>query len=80
MGAFGYLRHIRGIGEEKRDETGAKRDPARRWVVERTLAWLSTCRALLVRWDKKARNDRGLIRLACALLWYRRCHRKAILR
>jgi putative transposase len=29
----------------------------RRWVVERTLAWLSKCRAILVRWDKKACNS-----------------------
>jgi putative transposase len=46
-------------------------------VVERTLAWLSKCRALLVRYDKKAGNFLGLIQLACALLWYRRCRRLA---
>src|SRR4051812_19332522 len=39
--AAGYVPHIRRIGEEKLDETGQKRHPARRWVVERTLAWLS---------------------------------------
>jgi putative transposase len=44
-------------------------------VVERTLAWLQKCRAILVRYDKKAANYRGLIQLACALLWYRRLHR-----
>ena len=49
--------------------------PARRWVVERTLSWLSKCRAILVRYDKKASNYVGLIQLACALLWYRRQHR-----
>ena len=43
-----------------------------RWVVERTLAWLSKCRAILVRWDKKAANYLGLLKLACALLWFRR--------
>jgi hypothetical protein len=30
-------------------------------VVERTLAWLSKCRAILVRWDTKARNYLGLL-------------------
>jgi len=50
----GYTPHIRRIGEEKLDEHGEKRYPARRWVVERTLAWLSKCRAILVRYDKKA--------------------------
>ena len=37
----GYREHIRRIGEEKLDVSGDKRYPARRWVVERTLAWLS---------------------------------------
>jgi transposase len=44
----------------------------RRWVGERTLAWLSKCRAILVRWDKKACNYLGLLKLACALIWFRR--------
>jgi transposase len=48
--------------------------------VERTLAWLSKCRALLVRWDKKACNYLGLLNLACALLWFRRYRRLAGLR
>src|SRR5262245_931646 len=40
--AQGYLGHIRRIGEERLDPTsGEKRFPARRWVVERALAWLS---------------------------------------
>jgi len=76
----GYVAHIRRIGEEKKDEAGEKRYPARRWVVERTLAWLSKCRALLIRYDKKARNYLGLIKLACILLWYRRYHRLSLLR
>jgi putative transposase len=70
-----YVPHIRRIGEEKLDTDGVKRYPARRWVVERTLAWLSKCRALLVRYDKQAGNFLGLIQLACALLWYRRYRR-----
>ena len=67
-----YRGHIRRIGEEKLEAKGEKRYPARRWVVERTLAWLSKCRAILVRYDKKVSNYIGLIQLACALLWYRR--------
>lgn len=77
----GYVGHIRRIGEEKRDPaTGEQRFPARRWVVERTLAWLSKCRALLVRYDKHAANFLGLLQLACALLWFRRLHRLSLLR
>ena len=68
----GYTPHVRRIGEEKRDGRGRKRHPARRWVVERTLAWLSKCRAILVRYDKNPLNYLGLIQLACSLIWYRR--------
>ena len=60
-----------------RDERPSRPKPRkpRRWVVERTLAWLSKCRALLIRWDKKAANYLGLLKLACALLWFRRWRR-----
>lgn len=75
-----YVPHIRRIGEEKLDDTGEKRYPARRWVVERTLGWLSKCRAILVRYDKKGANYLGLIEVACILLWYRRQHRLSLLR
>ena len=68
----GYTPHIRRIGEEKRDQEGKKRYPARRWVVERTLAWLNKCRGILVRWEKKASNYLGMIKVACALIWGRR--------
>lgn len=77
---YDYQPHIRRIGEEKLDESGQKRRPARRWVVERTLAWLSKCRAILVRYDKKARNYLALLQLACALIWYRRWWRLRVLR
>ena len=48
---------------------------ARRWIVERTLAWLSKCRGLLVRYEKKASNHLGFLMVACSLLWYRRAVR-----
>jgi hypothetical protein len=35
------------------------------------------CRAILVRWDKKAANYLGPLKLACALLWFRRYVRLA---
>ena len=72
--AAGFIPHIRRIGEEKLDTTGEKTHPARRWVVERTLAWLSKCRAILIRYDKKPENYKGIIQLACTLLWTRRLH------
>jgi len=73
--AAGYVAHIRRIGEEKLDSAGDKTHPARRWVVERTIAWLQKCRAILIRYDKKPDNYEGLVQLACSLLWYRRLHR-----
>ena len=76
----GYRPHIRRIGEEKLDPCGRKRHPARRWVVERTLGWLSKCRAILVRYDKHSRNYLGLLQLACGLIWYRRACRSGVLR
>ena len=75
--ARGYRPHIRRIGEEKLAPDGTRPYPARRWVVERALAWLSKCRALLVRYEKKAANYLGLIKVAAILLWYRRWWRQA---
>ena len=72
VATYQYTPHIRRIGEEKLDPNGQKTYPARRWVVERTLAWLSKCRGLLIRYEKKAVNFLGLLQLACALLWMRR--------
>ena len=69
----GYTPHITPIRDERPERP--KTHTPRRWVVERTLAWLSQCRAILVRWDKKAANYVGLLKLACILLWFRRYHR-----
>lgn len=75
VAAKAYTPHIRRIGEEKFDAKGRKKHPARRWVVERTLAWLSKCRAILVRHAKKSSNYLAIIQLACVLLWYRRLYK-----
>ncbi len=73
---YGYTPHVRRIGEEKVDaKTGKKKHPARRWVVERTIAWLNRCRGILIRYEKKAENYLATVQLACALLWFRRLHR-----
>ena len=67
-----YTGHIRRKGEEKVAKKPKKKYPARRWVVERTLGWLSKCRGLLVRYEQKAKNYLAQVQFACALLWYRR--------
>ena len=73
----GYRAHIRRIGVEKLVGAGSKRHLGRRWVIERTLAWLSKWRATLVRYEKKAWNHFGLLRLVCPLLCFRRRTRVA---
>jgi putative transposase len=70
-----YTPHIVPARKERRSQTRKKGHKPRRWVVERTLAWLCKCRAILVRYDKKDQNYLGLIQFACALFWYRRLHR-----
>ena len=70
----GYTPHIRRVGYRKKDEAGEKTHPARRWVVERTFAWLSRWRGILIRWDKKPSNYLATCKLACALLWFRKLH------
>ncbi len=73
-----YIPHI----ALKRDQRPPRpqQHSARRWVVERTLAWLSMCRGILVRWEKKSENYLGMLQLACGLIWFRRYHRLANLR
>jgi putative transposase len=71
----GYVPHIRRIGEEAKKCDRSKGHKPRRWVVERTFAWLSKCRGIPVRYEKKDGNYLGLIQMACGLLWYRRLHR-----
>lgn len=76
----GHRPHIRRIGEEKLDAKGRKNRKARRWVVERTLGWMSKCRGILIRYAKKSGNYLGLIQLCAGLLWFRRQHRLGLLR
>jgi len=62
-----YVPHIRRIGEEK-TTAGATTQPARRWVVERTIAWLKGFRAIRTRYTCLGVNFRALVDLACALI------------
>ena len=76
--SHGHAAHIRPVGEDReaaRLAREASGRPPRRWVVERTIGWLSRCRALPVRYDTKPTNHLGLLQLACGLPWRRRLHR-----
>lgn len=54
-------------GEPLQEEVSPENPhPARRWVVERAIAWLTKCRSLRTRWAKKAENWMALVQLACA--------------
>lgn len=70
--AAGYETHIKAnprtkAAEPPPDEDSPKRIyPARRWMVERTISWLSKRRSLRTRWAKKAGNWLALVQLACA--------------
>ena len=54
---YGYTGHVRRISEEKLDEAGQRMLQARRWIVERTFAWLWKFRSVLVRYERKADNQ-----------------------
>lgn len=41
---------------------------ARRWTVERTIAWLQNLRRLCIRWEKSTQLFRGFVHLGCAFL------------
>jgi putative transposase len=70
----GYTPPIRPIKKEGAGKRKRGQRP-RRGVVERTIAWLNKCRAIVIRYDKQLSNYLGLLQLACGLLWYRRLHR-----
>lgn len=68
----GYIAHIKVNSRSKggknptEDELPSKIHPARRWIVERTISWLTKRRSLRTRWAKKAENWLALVQLACA--------------
>jgi transposase len=80
LASEGYTAHIkvnprrRSKGAQRSgDECPANNDSsqkkvhrARRWIVERTISWLTKRRGLRTRWAKKAENWLALVQLACA--------------
>jgi transposase len=50
-----------------------------RYVIERCLEWVSRFRRLARRYDRKASHYLGFLRLACALICYRRATRLDLL-
>ena len=77
VASAGYEAHIKinptrkdlaeGAAEHPANEDSSKRiHSARRWMVERTILWLTKRRSLRTRWSKKAENWLALVQLACA--------------
>ncbi len=65
----GYIPHIRYRREKKKLK---KRNPARRWVIERTNSWHNRFRKLFTRYEKKDENYLGLVQLSNSIIVYRR--------
>jgi transposase len=58
---------------KRRTQDGRKlRRYKRRWIVERTNAWLFNFRRLFVRYERLIEPYRGLLHFACALIALRR--------
>lgn len=56
----------------RRGIESAKRLGRHRYVIERTLEWLSRFRRIARRYERKAAHYAAFIRLACATICYRR--------
>lgn len=65
----GYTPHVRQIRDEAKAKRG--RQPARRWVVERSHSWFNRFRKLLVRYEKKEANYLALAHCAAAIICFR---------
>lgn len=68
---WGYVGHIRSRSQEQAAQHREPGKRARRWVVERTHAWLNRFRRLLIRWEKKQANYVALLHFACAWITFR---------
>ena len=66
--AWGYVGHIPPRDERERIIPDIPNYRARRWVVERTHAWMNRFRRLLIRWEKKPENYLAMIHLSCAAI------------
>ena len=70
----GMIARIAGKGIESATRLGRHR-----YVIERCLEWVSRFRRLARRYDRKASHFLGFLRLACAIICYRRTVRLNLL-
>jgi putative transposase len=60
---------------QRKDAIYQKKYPSaknKRWVVERTNSWHNRFRKLFIRYEKKAENYLGLVKLSCSIIIYRK--------
>jgi putative transposase len=67
---WNYVGHIRRKGEPDLPLENKIHKP-KRWVVERSHAWLNNFRALAIRWNRKLSNYMALLHFACAIITFR---------
>jgi len=67
-----YAAHVRSRGEERAERAANPGYRARRWVVEACHSWLNRFRKILVRFEKTDASYEALLRLACAIVVWRR--------
>jgi putative transposase len=68
----GFIPHVRGRGQEKKERIDNPGYKARRWAVEVTRSWLNRFRKLLVRFEKLTSSYLGLLMFACAFIAFRK--------
>ena len=61
----------------RRGKDSSSRLGQHRWVIERTLAWLSSYRRLTVRYERRADVHEAFLQLACSLVCLGRLRRSA---
>lgn len=67
---WNYIGHIRRKGEPDLPPENRISKP-KRWVVERSHAWLNNYRSLFIRWTKKSINYIAFLHFACAITTFR---------
>jgi transposase len=65
-----WARGVKPIIARRRTEHGSGLG-ARRWVVERTFAWLHFFRRLRIRWERRPELHRAFLHLGCAIICQR---------
>jgi transposase len=68
----GFIPHIKGRGEEKKEKEAGPGYKARRWIVEVAHSWVNRFRKLLVRYEKLESSYLGLLMFACAFIAFRK--------